>query len=142
MYQLYVKGRLMTAWLNDAREMKKTRTFFEQQKEMEAEGIGWTWPEGNDPISLMDQSVTFKVWPLLTPLPFTPFTLSPSPPSPSLSPRYPSPLVTPLPSPLQIFARVDIRGLLHCRQVCHSWKSITEDPKLWNRMDFAPFGKR
>lgn len=61
MYQLYVKGRLLTVWLNDAREMKKTRTFFEQQQEMEAEGRGWTWPEGNDPISLMDQSVTFKV---------------------------------------------------------------------------------
>lgn len=65
MHQLYVKGRLLAVWLKDAREMKQTRTFFEQQQEMEAEGSGWTWPEGNDPIALMDRSITIKVWSLL-----------------------------------------------------------------------------
>ena len=43
--------------------MSQTRDFFEQQREREAEGDGWTWPEGSDPISLLDKSISLKVSP-------------------------------------------------------------------------------
>ena len=72
-------------WRRVSREVKQTRDFFEQQREMEAmEGGGWTWPEGNDPISLMERAVNIKVtWPYITLFPLIyysspPFFLSPT----------------------------------------------------------------
>lgn len=61
MHQRRLLRRVMTAWRKDAREMAQTKAFFEQQKERETEGGEWTWPERNDPVSLMDKSVTLKV---------------------------------------------------------------------------------
>jgi F-box/leucine-rich repeat protein 13 len=100
MHQRRLLWRLLIVWRRVSREVKQTRDFFEQQREMEAmEGGGWTWPEGNDPISLMERAVNIK-----------------------------------------IFSCVGVRGLVWSGQVCRSWKAITEDPDLWNRMDFFPFG--
>ena len=80
-------------WRRVSREVKQTRDFFEQQREMEAmEGGGWTWPEGNDPISLMERAVNIKVtWPYndITLFPLL-YYISPSLP-PSLPPSFLSP---------------------------------------------------
>ena len=61
MHQRRLLSRLMAAWRKDVRETLQTRAFFDQQKEREAEGDSWTWPEGNDPISLMDRPISLKV---------------------------------------------------------------------------------
>jgi F-box/leucine-rich repeat protein 13 len=41
---------------------------------------------------------------------------------------------------VKIFSLIGIPGLCRCAQVCRSWKDITEDTKLWNKIDLAPIG--
>ena len=95
MHQRRQLGRMLSAWRRDAREMGQTRAFFEQQKEREAEGGGWTWPEGHDYVSRIDRTVQLKVYSCSTPRePLPPPSLSPSPlslpPLPPSSPTSPS----------------------------------------------------
>ena len=96
MHQKRLMGILLDAWLKDAIEMKQTRVFFDQRREREAEGKEWTWAEGEDPISLMDRSVTLKVG------------LKPSSLLPALS----------LPPPSNRYSVVSVCGVLYSAGEC------------------------
>ena len=61
MHQRRLLTRLLAVWRKDVKESLQTQAFFDQQREREAEGEGWTWPEGSDPISLMDRNISIKV---------------------------------------------------------------------------------
>ena len=61
MHQRRLLGPLLAFLRRDTVDCLQTRAFFDQQKEREAEGEGWTWPEGRDHLSLMDRAISLKV---------------------------------------------------------------------------------
>ena len=105
--------------------MLQTRAFFDQQREREAEGDGWTWPEGNDPISIMDRTISLKV-------------------SHHTNTNKQTNKQTKLTHThmCQIFRSVGVGGLVASSRVCRSWRAIAGDPELWNKMDLSLVGDR
>ena len=102
--------------------MLQTRAFFDQQREREAEGDGWTWPEGNDPISIMDRTISLKVSHTQT-----------------QTHKQTNKINT---HTCQIFRSVGVGGLVASSRVCRSWRAIAGDPELWNKMDLSLVGDR
>ena len=55
---------LFYAWLEDYKESRKAKHWFNREAGMEGEGEDendWYWPEGNDPISLLPREIAVKV---------------------------------------------------------------------------------
>ena len=42
----------------------------------------------------------------------------------------------------QIFMCAGVLALCRCAQVCRSWKDLTEEPQLWNKVDFYSLSYR
>lgn len=55
---------LFYAWLEDYKESRKAKHWFNREAGIEGEGEDendWYWPEGNDPISLLPRDIAVKV---------------------------------------------------------------------------------
>ena len=120
----HMKRVLFQAWLEDYRETRRAKRWFKRERggrEDTSDGEEeWHWPEGEDPVSLLNRHITRKVLNSQTKF------------SCALLMLFLSLFV------LQIFSQLGIQELCRCACVCRTWKEISEDPELWNRLDFFP----
>ena len=120
----HMKRVLFQAWLEDYRETRRAKRWFKRERggrEDTSDGEEeWHWPEGEDPVSLLNRHITRKV------------LNSQTKSSCALLMLFLSLFV------LQIFSQLGIQELCRCACVCRTWKEISEDPELWNRLDFFP----
>eukprot|EP00731_Ephydatia_muelleri_P003564 Em0001g3564a len=99
----YIIRAVLGSWVEDYREMRRARVWFEHggSKSEGEKGKDWCWPEGEDHLSLLPREVALK-----------------------------------------IFMCAGVLALCRCAQVCRSWKDLTEEPQLWNKVDFYSLSYR
>ena len=64
-FQRHRRQRILKAWVEDYKEVRRAKRWFNREREgegEEGEGEGeWYWPEGEDYISSLPREVTVKV---------------------------------------------------------------------------------
>ena len=113
----YMLRLLFNAWLEDYKVARRARRWFHEQGGRERaeseEETDWYWPDGDDPISSLPRKISVKVCSLSSGAQM--FAIINN-------------------NLFQIFGLIGIQGLCSCARVCRSWKDITEDGHLWNKV--------